>query len=219
MLASERLSCSMRGCHKSVAYVSLLLLLGFHVSLATPLPTNGTVPDTDALPTTNATNTTATTEPSPKRTTVVIVGAGMAGIKAAETLAKSGIKDVIVLEATDRVGGRVKSYKLESGHRVNMGPQTILVNLGAKWIHGKQGDGGKNPVWKLKEHCRLSTKPSDFDNRVVYVHNTGKREGRFLVTPDDLEQLNNASKKLNMSRQAIKDDFNRNPLTWKYGGN
>lgn len=37
----------------------------------------------------------------------VIIGAGMAGISAAETLLKNGITDIKILEASDRYGGRV----------------------------------------------------------------------------------------------------------------
>ena len=37
-----------------------------------------------------------------KNPTVVIIGAGMAGLSAASHLFKSGINDVIILEASDR---------------------------------------------------------------------------------------------------------------------
>lgn len=40
---------------------------------------------------------------------VVILGAGCAGLSAADRLFCAGMKDVVVLEATDRVGGRVLS--------------------------------------------------------------------------------------------------------------
>ena len=40
---------------------------------------------------------------------VIIVGAGMAGTKAAATLIQGGIKNVTLLEAQDRPGGRIKS--------------------------------------------------------------------------------------------------------------
>ena len=36
----------------------------------------------------------------------VIVGAGWAGIKAAETLLKGGVDNILVLEAHDYIGGR-----------------------------------------------------------------------------------------------------------------
>jgi monoamine oxidase len=59
-----------------------------------------------------------------KKTEVIIVGAGFAGITAALKLAEEGI-EVVVLEARDRVGGRVFSIENEQG---------IQVDLGAQWI-------------------------------------------------------------------------------------
>ena len=50
---------------------------------------------------------------------VVVVGAGFAGMMAARTLIRSG-KKVVVLEARDRVGGRVKAGKI-AGRTVDVG--------------------------------------------------------------------------------------------------
>lgn len=47
---------------------------------------------------------------------VVIIGAGMAGLSAAETLLKNGIKNIKILEATDRYGGRVYTKKWNNGN-------------------------------------------------------------------------------------------------------
>ena len=38
---------------------------------------------------------------------VIVIGAGMAGLSAANRLVKGGIHDVVVLEARDRIGGRM----------------------------------------------------------------------------------------------------------------
>ena len=46
---------------------------------------------------------------------VAIVGAGIAGCAAAKTLMDNGIEDIIILEATERVGGRVKTVRAEKG--------------------------------------------------------------------------------------------------------
>ena len=51
---------------------------------------------------------------------IIIVGAGFAGLSAAHKLHKSGA-EVIVLEARDRVGGRVYSKALSNGEVVEMG--------------------------------------------------------------------------------------------------
>ena len=54
---------------------------------------------------------------------VVVVGAGLAGLSAARTLTSAGL-DVVVLEARDRVGGRVHSV-IEDGR---------LIEYGGQWV-------------------------------------------------------------------------------------
>lgn len=56
---------------------------------------------------------------------VAVVGAGFAGLAAAHTLVRAGY-DVVVLEARDRVGGRVWSQRLANGAFVEMGAEFIL---------------------------------------------------------------------------------------------
>jgi polyamine oxidase len=56
---------------------------------------------------------------------VLVIGAGVSGLKAAVDLATKGYA-VTVLEARDRIGGRV--HTVDSG----VGP----IEMGAQWIHG-----------------------------------------------------------------------------------
>src|SRR5947199_8526924 len=58
---------------------------------------------------------------------VAIVGAGAAGLAAARVLDENGF-DVVVLEARDRVGGRILT------HRDRNTP--VPIELGAEFIHG-----------------------------------------------------------------------------------
>jgi len=58
---------------------------------------------------------------------VVIVGAGFAGLMAARALAAAGRK-VVVLDARDRVGGRVKAGKIAGQ----------MVDLGGQWVGAHQ---------------------------------------------------------------------------------
>ena len=59
---------------------------------------------------------------------VIVAGAGMAGLAAAERLGQAGLK-VLVLEARDRVGGRILTLPgLTPEHG---------IELGAEFVHGK----------------------------------------------------------------------------------
>ncbi len=62
------------------------------------------------------------------RTRIAIIGAGITGLAAAEWLAHDhGITDVLVLEAADRAGGKIRT-DLDAGHTVEWGPQGFLDN-------------------------------------------------------------------------------------------
>lgn len=67
---------------------------------------------------------------------VVIVGAGVAGLAAADALLDSdefAAHDVVVLEGSSRVGGRVETRPFSTKLPMN-------VEIGAAWIHGTQGN-------------------------------------------------------------------------------
>jgi monoamine oxidase len=55
---------------------------------------------------------------------VAVIGAGLAGLAAARSLQSSG-SDVVVLEARERVGGRVLNHELPGGEVVEMGGEWI----------------------------------------------------------------------------------------------
>lgn len=55
---------------------------------------------------------------------VLILGAGVAGISAAKTLAENGMSDFLVIEANDRVGGRIRSEMFE-GVQVELGSHSL----------------------------------------------------------------------------------------------
>ena len=58
------------------------------------------------------------------RADVVVVGAGLAGLAAARDLEAGGAQ-VTVLEARDRVGGRVEQVELADGRRVQLGGEVV----------------------------------------------------------------------------------------------
>jgi monoamine oxidase len=59
---------------------------------------------------------------------VIVIGAGFTGLSAAEALVAAGL-DVILLEARDRVGGRVESKVLDDGQRVDSGGQFLCDDM------------------------------------------------------------------------------------------
>ena len=81
---------------------------------------------------------------------VVVVGAGLAGLAAARDLADRGVS-VTVLEARDRVGGRVWSITLTNGS---------VVELGAEWIMEEDA-----ALRSLAERFELDLVPTGTDYR------------------------------------------------------
>lgn len=65
---------------------------------------------------------------SPVQVDVLVVGAGAAGLAAADQLARAG-RSVLVVEARDRIGGRCLTHRLPG--------VPVPVELGAEFIHGR----------------------------------------------------------------------------------
>ena len=83
---------------------------------------------------------------------VVVIGAGVAGLAAAQVLRGAGAK-VTVLEARDRIGGRICTD-------TSWG---VPVELGAAWVHGVRG----NPITRFVRNGGSSLVPTDYDDAVV----------------------------------------------------
>ena len=67
---------------------------------------------------------------------VLIIGSGASGLYAAYCLVNQKLtSDIIILEAEDRIGGRIYTVPFNDH----------CIDLGAQWIHG----GGDNPLWKF----------------------------------------------------------------------
>jgi monoamine oxidase len=76
-----------------------------------------------------------------QRRKVLVVGGGIAGLAAATELAKANC-EVVLLEAQDRLGGRI--FTIHSGE--------TPIELGAEFIHG-----GNNEFWKEIREAKLET--------------------------------------------------------------
>ncbi len=87
---------------------------------------------------------------------VLVIGAGIAGLAAAQELQKNGFQ-VTVLEGRDRIGGRIYTDR-------SLG---FPVDLGASWIHGITD----NPIGNLAREWNIEIKPTDLDNILLYGSN------------------------------------------------
>src|ERR1700680_1029195 len=101
---------------------------------------------------------------------IVIIGAGAAGLAAAIELGHAGLA-VSILEARNRVGGRIFTLSHQMGH--------APVELGAEFIHGRPPE-----IWNLLKKRRVRVKEVDGDNWCVQSGRLGKCE--FFSEVDEI---------------------------------
>ncbi len=122
---------------------------------------------------------------------VVVVGAGLAGLAAARELAAAG-RDVVVLEARDRVGGRTLNEPIGDGK---------IVEIGAQWVGPTQ-----DRVLALIAELGLETFPTYVAGKNIFER--GGRLGRYSGTiprtnPVGLAEVGVAMKRLNRMAAAV----------------
>lgn len=139
--------------------------------------------------------------------TFIVIGAGIAGLAAAKDISDIGAK-VIVLEARDRIGGRIYTD-------YSMGTP---FEIGAGWIHGPSK---KNPIRLLSEDVSAKIFETDNDSLIVFdndgneltdlkVERIEKEWGRALKKIDDELEYSDrrslAAALKTLYPHAIKDD-------------
>jgi monoamine oxidase len=93
---------------------------------------------------------------------IIVIGAGIAGLSAASNLEKQG-KKVIILEARERIGGRIWT---------NRSWNNLSLDLGASWIHGTKN----NPITELVQNFNIKTTGTNYDSHSLY-----DEDGRLLT--------------------------------------
>ncbi|MGZ8517841.1 MAG: flavin monoamine oxidase family protein [Chitinophagaceae bacterium] len=125
-----------------------------------------------------------------KKPKVVIIGAGFAGLSAAYYLYRKKI-DFIILEARNRIGGRVFSHNIDPR-------ENLVIELGAEWVG--------NSHTRLQNLCNefgLELQNNQFESHLVYQgkYYNNKEWGyseewkkKFQAIIDNYEKLTRADK-------------------------
>lgn len=140
--------------------------------------------------------------------TVLIIGAGIAGLAAAKKLKDKGFT-VIVIESQEKIGGRLRTDR-------RLG---IAFDEGASWIHGPNG----NPITKLASQAGANTYLTDDDNLAVFDNNGTAYSETFLDSQyTEFENALNAVLGAGTKQQSFQTIFNSlyptqaNNRLWKY---
>lgn len=88
---------------------------------------------------------------------VVVIGAGLSGLSAARDLKARGAT-VIVVEARDRIGGRIWTSRAWPD---------MAMDLGASWIHGRDG----NPLTPLADAAKAKRRVTRYASSATYDEN------------------------------------------------
>ncbi len=132
--------------------------------------------------------------PSDLDADVIIIGAGMAGISAANKLQKNELKNILILEASDQVGGRVESVEFGG----------VTVSLGATWIQGIDPTHPElHPTYQIAEQCGgLRGYYQNYSSFITY-NDDGKKNEQPLRLKDFNDALSKTEK---MAEELLIED-------------
>jgi monoamine oxidase len=147
-------------------------------------------------------------EVNPNGKTVIVVGAGIAGLAAAKKLKERGF-NVIVLEAQEKVGGRLRTNR-------TLG---IPFDEGASWIHGITG----NPITSLAQQSGMTTAFADDSSILSYdVGGVLRSDATYTAAEDELYTILDAMMNSGNANQSFETVFNNlypskvNDRLWKF---
>ncbi|MGH2574847.1 MAG: flavin monoamine oxidase family protein, partial [Ignavibacteria bacterium] len=87
---------------------------------------------------------------------VIVLGAGLSGLSAAYALSKKDFK-VTILEARNRIGGRVFSHKIDK-------EDNLIVELGGEWVGASH-----ERIGELCKEFGLELQNNQFDTHLTYA--------------------------------------------------
>lgn len=103
---------------------------------------------------------------------VVVIGAGLSGLQAAYTAQQAGLSTVVI-EARNRVGGKVWSVPLASGRG--------CAELGAAWVN----DSLQPRIWAYAQKFGMKVVKQRLEGRAVIQEDPDSRmEFPFGISPD-----------------------------------
>ena len=111
-----------------------------------------------------------------KKNKVLVIGAGISGLAAAKDLNDSGY-DVTILEAKDRIGGRLYTDR-------SLG---VPLEVGANWIHDNNPE--TNPIMKIKKELGLKAHKCSVAGPAVSFEVLNKEGNKIEISGKDLEKI------------------------------
>jgi len=98
------------------------------------------------------------------KTEVVILGGGVAGIIAAQTLHNNSIENFIIVEYNPEIGGRMRHARF--------GDKNYTVEFGANWVEGLGTQNGpQNPIWQMVQKYKMNYTYSNFSSLTTHDEN------------------------------------------------
>lgn len=121
---------------------------------------------------------------------VIVVGGGVSGLAAAKKLQLTHV-DVKVLEAQDRLGGRLRTDRIGE----------LTFDEGASWIHGPHG----NPLSALADSAGVTTFLTK-DKSIIVYNNHGEKYNQKLLEQEE-EKYNEILEEIGGNKTPSVSDY------------